>query len=142
MSLDPEILSPTSPDAGSEEGSLPSAGAALAIVPRDAELIPAPGDPMHETDRMVEEYIRASKAPATQRAYMSDWKHFVGWCEKSGLLSLPPAPGTVARYIPYLAKPGDGAKPRKPATIVRRLTSINRMHKIEKLASPASLSNN
>ena len=143
MSLDPEILPPTPYDAGPEEGSLPSAGAALVTVPRGAEFLPAlePGDPMYETDRMVEEYIRASKAPATQRAYMSDWKHFVGWCEKSGLLSLPAAPGTVARYITYLAKPGDGATPRKPATIVRRLTSINRMHKIEKLASPASLSN-
>ena len=121
MSLDPEILPPTPHDAGSEEGSLSSAGAALAIVPRGAEFLPAsqPGDPMHETDRMVEEYIRASKAPATQRAYLSDWKHFVGWCERSGLLSLPAAPGTVARYITYLSKPGDGAKPRKPATIVR-----------------------
>jgi len=49
---------------------------------------------------------------------------------------------TVARYITYLSKPGDGAKARKPATIVRRLTSINRMHKIEKFDSPASLNNN
>ena len=144
MSLDPEILPPTPHDAGSEEGSLPSAGAALAIVPRGAEFLPAsqPGDPMHETDRMVEEYIRASKAPATQRAYLSDWKHFVGWCEKSGFAALPAAPSTVARYITYLSKPGDGAKPRKPATIIRRLTSINRMHKIEKFDSPASLNNN
>ena len=144
MSLDPEILPPKPYDAGSEEGSLLSAGAALAIVPRDAEFLPAsqPGDPMHETDRMVEEYIRASKAPATQRAYLSDWKHFVGWCEKSGFAALPAAPSTVARYITYLSKPGDGAKPRKPATIIRRLTSINRMHKIEKFASPASLNNN
>ena len=56
MSLDPEILPPTPHDAGSEEGS---AGAALAIVPRDAEFLPASqsGDPMYETDRMVEEYI-------------------------------------------------------------------------------------
>ena len=70
-------------------------------MPRDAEFLPAsqPGDPMHETDRMVEEYIRASKAPATQRAYLSDWKHFVGWCEKSGFAALPAAPSTVARYI-------------------------------------------
>ena len=41
MSLDPEILPPTPYDAGSEEGSRPSAGAALAIVPRDAEFLPA-----------------------------------------------------------------------------------------------------
>jgi hypothetical protein len=90
VSLDPEILPPTPYDAGSdsEDGS---AGAALAILPRDAEFLPAsqPGDPMYETDRMVEEYIRASKAPATQRAYLSDWRHFVGWCEKSGFAALP-----------------------------------------------------
>jgi hypothetical protein len=143
MSLDPEILPPPPYDAGSDSEA-GSAGAALAIAPRGADLLPAsqPGDPMYETDRMVEEYIRASKAPATQRAYMSDWRHFVGWCEKGGLLSLPAAPGTVARYITDLAKPGDGRKPRKPATIIRRLTSINRMHKIEKFASPASLNNN
>jgi len=144
VSLDPEILPPTPYDVDSEEGSRPSAGAALAIVPRGAGFLPAlePGDPMHETDRMVEEYIRASKALATQRAYLSDWKHFVGWCEKCGFAALPAAPSTVARYITYLSKPGDGAKPRKPATIIRRLTSINRMHKIEKLDSPASLNNN
>ena len=61
MSLDPEILPPTPYDAGSgsEDGS---AGAALAIAPPSADLLPAsqPGDPMYETDRMVEEYIRAS----------------------------------------------------------------------------------
>ena len=74
MSLNPEILPPTPYDAGSEEGSLPSVGVALAIVPRDTEFLPAlqPDDPMYETDRLVEEYIRASKAPATQRAYLSD----------------------------------------------------------------------
>jgi integrase len=45
----------------------------------------------------------------------------------------------VALYLTSLAKPGEGEKPRKAATITRRLTSINAAHKRAGLDSPATM---
>ena len=79
------------------------------------------------------------KSASTRRAYTSDWRHFVLWCHENGLDSLPAKPSSIARYVDYLARPGDGAKPSKPATISRRLCSINAAHKAAQLDSPATV---
>jgi integrase len=86
--------------------------------------------------------MKQSKADATNRAYASDWRHFVQWCTENGLPSLPATPSTVALYITSLAKPREGEKPRKAATITRRLTSINVAHQKAKLDSPATMNHN
>ncbi|HUV68179.1 MAG TPA: site-specific integrase [Terracidiphilus sp.] len=96
-------------------------------------------DPLYETVQAAHQYMEEAKAAATRRAYSSDWRHFAQWCDQNGLASLPATPSTVALYLTSLAKPADGEKPRKAATITRRLTSINAAHKEKGLDSPATM---
>ena len=97
------------------------------------------GHPLYDTVQQMGEYILASKAAATRQAYDSDWRHFVAYCNQNGLASLPATPETVALYLTELAKPTNGEKPRKAATITRRLTAINSIHKAANLDSPATM---
>jgi integrase len=99
----------------------------------------SPDDPLYETAQAAHQYMEQAKAKATNRAYSSDWRHFTQWCESNGLTSLPATPSTVALYLSSLAKPVEGEKPRKAATITRRLTSINWAHKEQGLDSPATM---
>ncbi len=87
-------------------------------------------DPLAE---MVRAYIRASKAPATARAYGSDWRHFLAWCEARGVEALPASAGTVALYLASL-----GGRLRPP-TLAKRLSSIAAAHRAAGHPSPASL---
>jgi site-specific recombinase XerD len=73
-------------------------------------------------DERVNDFIVASKAPATLRAYRADWADFTAWCADRGLSPLPAAPETVARYLTDLA----GVK--ATATLQRRITSISQAH--------------
>lgn len=70
----------------------------------------------------VAAFVEASVAPATRKAYRSDWRCFTGWCARHGLCPLPAAPETVALYI------ADLAETKTPATIRRRLATINQAH--------------
>ena len=135
-----EILPPPALDVAPEQGTAP-AKIELALVAADRHSLASfePDDPLFETAQKAGEYIRASKAAATRRAYDSDWRHFEGWCGKNGLASLPAEPRSVALYIAHLASPGEGESPRKAATISRRLTSINTVHKMGGLDSPATM---
>jgi hypothetical protein len=38
-------------------------------------------------------YARAEKAPATRRAYATDFGLFQAWCDVKGVPALPPDPG-------------------------------------------------
>jgi site-specific recombinase XerD len=78
-------------------------------------------------------FLAAAKAPSTRRAYGSDWHHFASWCDSHSLPPLPASPETVALYITDLAAS------RKPATLRRRLTVINRAHQTSGFPSPASM---
>lgn len=77
------------------------------------------------------QYIAASKAPATIRAYRADLRHFEVWCSDRGLQSSPAEPATVADYVADLASAGF-----KSATITRRLSAISQVHKMAGLDSP------
>ena len=134
-----EILPPPELDGAPGQGTGPQVELALAAADRSSLLSFEPGDPLFETAQKAGEYIRASKVAATRRAYDSDWRHFEGGCGKNGLASLPAEPRSVALYIAHLASPGEGESPRKAATISRRLTSINTVHKMAGLDSPASM---
>jgi len=96
-------------------------------------------DPLYEAVQAAEAFMKLAKAPATNRAYESDWRHFVQWCTDNGLESLPATPGTIAMYVTTLAHPMDGEKAKKAATISRRLTSINLAHRKAKLDEPAAM---
>jgi integrase len=92
--------------------------------PYDAAMVPiSPASlELAELDEAVNSFIVASKAPATVRAYRSDWVAFAAWCEALGVEALPSTPETVARYLTDLA----GTK--AVATLQRRLTSISQAH--------------
>lgn len=79
-------------------------------------------------------YMQASKAPATLRAYESDWKHFKAFCSSRGLAFLPAQPETVALYLAQLADTG-----LKPATLSRRMAAISKTHAMAGYASPTRL---
>src|SRR5258708_12469087 len=67
---------------------------------------------------------KAEKAPATRKAYGTDFRLFQVYCHARGVSALPAAPETVASYI--------AAEPRtaKPSTIGRRLAAIPSPHKL------------
>lgn len=69
------------------------------------------------------DYIGQAKAPATVRAYRSDWRDFTAWAAAHGLAALPAEPSTVALYLSALA--GE----RKASTLRRRLSAISQAHK-------------
>ncbi|MFA7584571.1 MAG: integrase, partial [Novosphingobium sp.] len=48
-------------------------------------------------------YAKASRSPATQRAYASDWEIFTAWCDARGLASLPTTPAIVATFLAFEA---------------------------------------
>jgi integrase len=83
--------------------------------------------------RQAEEFVRAAKAPATLRAYRSDWNHFTRWCEQHTMGSLPASAETVALYLTALAAT------HRPATMTRRLTAITKAHQIAGHPSPATM---
>jgi site-specific recombinase XerD len=71
---------------------------------------------------VANEYARRSRAEATVKAYRSDWRAFVAWCDQHAATALPAAPTTVAAYL------ADHAGTLKAATLRRRLTSIGVAH--------------
>jgi len=95
------------------------------MVPESAALAPA-------TDR-ARQFIYAAKAPATLRAYRSDWRDFEGWCSAHRLTALPSAPQTVALYL------AERADYLRPATLTRRLAAIAKAHSAAGYDSPASM---
>ncbi len=83
------------------------------------------GTHTHGLEDLIEKtrgYIHAGKAPATLRAYRSDFEDFTKFCKGHNLAHLPATPTTVALYI------ADRAGFLRSATITRRLTSITKAH--------------
>jgi hypothetical protein len=64
-----------------------------------------------ELEAKVAKAVTATRAPATLRAYRSDWADFASWCEGLGAESLPAAPAVLAAYLSELAQPADGRPP-------------------------------
>jgi site-specific recombinase XerD len=67
-------------------------------------------------------YIGNAKSENTRKAYRSDWKDFLGWCESNHLTALPASPETVVAYIV------EKAETLKTASLDRRLVSIRAAH--------------
>jgi site-specific recombinase XerD len=70
------------------------------------------------------DFIAASKATATRRAYASDWRDFAAWCTAHQQTELPAAPATVAAYLGALASAG-----AKVSTVRRRCAAIGDAHR-------------
>ena len=80
--------------------------------------------------------VRATRAPATLRAYRADWADFALWCQTLGADALPAAPEVLAAYLAELAQPGDDRTPAAVATIERRLSAIAQAHRVAGFGSP------
>ncbi len=76
-------------------------------------------------------YAKAEKAPATRKAYGTDFRLFAAWCEVKGAASLPASPETVAAFL--AAEAGQGVK---PSTLGRRVAAIRYAHKLATLPTP------
>lgn len=79
----------------------------------------------------AKEYIGQAKAPATVKAYRSDWQHFVTWCKAQGAQAMPAMPEVLAAYLSELATA------YKPSTLQRRLAAISQAHQMAKVDNPA-----
>ncbi len=77
---------------------------------------------LDKASQQTRDYISASIAPATKRAYASDWRDFDVWCRGHGLRSLPSEPETIAVYI------SERAAGLRPSTLERRLSAISQIH--------------
>ena len=69
---------------------------------------------------------RQASAPATLRAYRSDWAHYAAWCERMGFVAVPAAPAVVGAYLASLTD-------KAPTTIRRRLAALAKMHRFNDL---------
>jgi hypothetical protein len=72
----------------------------------------------------AEAYLCASPAPATRRAYASDWRLFVARSEAQGLVTLPAAPQMVTLFLAVQAKPVAASK-RISRKATRRVRVVN-----------------
>jgi integrase len=91
--------------------------------------VPAPVLPPVLIDK-VAALRDASKAPATRRAYVSDWRAWETWCLSNGASPLPAHPDTVSAYL------ADRAGVLKVATLSRHLATISKAHQVAGLPNP------
>jgi hypothetical protein len=71
------------------------------------------------SSRLAADFIKASRAPNTLDAYVSDFRIFDAWCSERALVSLPPTPDTLCMFLADEASRG-----RRPSTLQRRLAAI------------------
>ena len=65
-------------------------------------LLPQPSS-LEDLVSKARTFVQSAKAPATLKAFRSDWQDFDSWCRRHQLTSLPSSPETVALYITDLA---------------------------------------
>ena len=77
-------------------------------------------------------YAKAEKAPGTRKAYETDHRLFLAWCEARGVsAALPASAETVAAFLAAEADSG-----KRPSTLGRRLAAIRYFHKLAGLPTP------
>jgi integrase len=91
-----------------------------------------PGQLADDVER-AKDFARAEKAPATRRAYRSDWRIFNAWCAARGVEPLPAAAEAVAAFIATEAERGI-----KASTLNRRLAAIRYAHHVAGHESPTT----
>jgi Phage integrase, N-terminal SAM-like domain len=74
--------------------------------------------------KLAADFAKASKAPATQAAYGSDFRIFAAWCRDRGLSALP---ATAAALCGFLAD--EAAAGKRASTLGRRLAAIRYFHR-------------
>jgi site-specific recombinase XerD len=74
--------------------------------------------------KLAADFAKASKAPATQAAYGSDFRIFAAWCRDRCLSALP---ATAAALCGFLAD--EAAAGKRASTLGRRLAAIRYFHR-------------
>lgn len=81
-------------------------------------------------------FAAAATASATRRAYASDWRLFVAWCQDRGFNPLPAAPTAVVLWFSTSVAPASTDTDQatadigpSAATLARRLAAIGYMHR-------------
>jgi integrase len=96
--------------------------------------IPRPAGLPVQLDRELasaEPYAQSALAPATRRAYESDWLLFAGWCAERGVSAIPAAPAVVAAFLAAEADRGF-----RPVTVGRRAAAIAAAHRAQDHPNP------
>jgi site-specific recombinase XerD len=84
-----------------------------------------------ESLELAADFAKASKSPATQAAYRSDWRIFELWCLKRGLSPLPASPESLCAFLADEASAG-----RRASTLGRRLAAVRYFHRAAGLETP------
>src|SRR5436309_16080763 len=84
-----------------------------------------------EALELANDFAKAAKSAATQRAYSSDMAIFVEWCRSRGLTPMPASAEVVGAFLADQA-----ARGKRPSTLGRRLAAIRYFHRAANEASP------
>jgi integrase len=108
----------------------------------EIELAPSGGEVVVQADLSdevragIEEYVSASLAPETRRAYLVALKPYWGWCQTAGRTACPADPETVAAYLTYMAK----ERSLKPSTVKLAKSAISAAHERNGYENPTRTS--
>lgn len=113
-----------------------------ALVPLATARLPAAYSPAPDLD-LARGFQRASKSPATLRAYRADWRAFTLWCQERGLQPLPTSTEAVCGHLAWCAaKPlppgsyGPLEAPLSVSSIARRVAAIRYAHRLAGFEPP------
>lgn len=95
----------------------------LELAPIGAELV-VQADLSDEDREAINEYVSASLAYQTRRAYLTALKFYFDWCRHAGRTPVPADEETVAAYLTHMAK----AKSLRPSTIKLAKSAVSAMH--------------
>lgn len=98
-------------------------------------LVPAGGmlAVLHEDLERAAAYKKAARAAATHRAYASDWRIYVAWCDARGLQPMPAHPEQIAAFVANQAHGGARA-----STVERRVAAISHYHRASNHPAPGA----
>ncbi len=86
----------------------------------------------------VARYVERASAPATLRAYRSDWSDFAAWCGVRGYRAMPATPDIVAGFVTDLAQGTAERPPLARATIGRKVAAIVFAHRAANVVPPTA----
>jgi site-specific recombinase XerD len=88
---------------------------------------------LEQEAQAAQQFAAAQHAPATIRAYLSDSRIFMQWCEARNLSALPALAGTVAVFMATQAE-----QKVKPNTLSRRIAAIRYLHNLNGYELPTN----
>src|SRR2546429_7128014 len=104
---------------------------AIAPILRGPSPLPALPAALTAPLRLARDFAKASKAPATQAAYGSDFRIFESWCRLRGLSALPATAESLCAFLADQATLG-----KRASTLGRRLAAVRYFHRAAGYESP------